>query len=97
MRSRLVLMVGLLLVWPCGMAGAMPPPEDTPEEVLRTEIILEARSPQTGERLTAADYAQVEAAQGERAYDPELDPQVRHLIFLLQLRNMLKPIIPFIP
>jgi hypothetical protein len=79
------------------MASAIPPPEDTPDEVLRTEIILEARSPQTGERLTAAEYVQVEAAQAERAYDPELDPRIRHIIFLLQLRRALEPIIPFFP
>ena len=40
---------------------ALPPPEDTPEEVLRTEIFLTARSPVDGKPLTAAEYAQLQA------------------------------------
>ena len=39
----------------------LPPPEDTHEEILRTEIITEARSPIDGELLTAAEYAQLQA------------------------------------
>ena len=39
----------------------LPPPEDTPEEILRTEIITEARSPINGELLTAAEYAELQA------------------------------------
>jgi len=38
-------------------ATALPPPEDLPEEILRTEIITEARSPIDGQPLTAAEYA----------------------------------------
>lgn len=38
-------------------AIALPPPEDVPEEILRTEIITEARSAIDGQPLTAAEYA----------------------------------------
>ncbi|MFO0172935.1 MAG: hypothetical protein ACK51W_10705 [Aphanizomenon sp.] len=37
---------------------ALPPPEDIPEEILRTEIILAARSPIDGQIITPADYAE---------------------------------------
>lgn len=77
-------------------AIAIPPPEDTPEEVLRTEIILEARSPLTGESLTAAQYAQLQEDLG-RTETPLLPSQIRELIFLLQIRRVVRPVIPFIP
>ncbi|PSN10682.1 hypothetical protein C7271_25645, partial [filamentous cyanobacterium CCP5] len=40
---------------------SLPPPEDTPEEILRTEVIVEARSPLTGEPLSVAEYAALQA------------------------------------
>ncbi|NJO41167.1 MAG: glutathione S-transferase [Cyanobacteria bacterium CRU_2_1] len=80
-------------------AMALPPPEDVPEEVLRTEIITEARSPVTGEPLTAAEYAELEE---ELQRNPELystlPSQLRYIITLLQLRRALRrTIFPFIP
>jgi hypothetical protein len=78
------------------LAVALPPPEDTPEEVLRTEIILEARSPLTGEPLTAAEYAELMAdLRSDR--EPILASEIRETIFLLQLRRVLKPVIPILP
>lgn len=77
---------------------ALPPADDVPEEVLRTEIITEARSPLNGEPLTATEYAEL---QEELQRDPELvdtlDPQIRRVIFLLQIRRTLRRVIPFIP
>lgn len=79
-------------------ALALPPPEDQPEEILRTEIILEARSPIDGEPLTAAEYAelqaQMEAEAQETGYVP---PQIRRLITLLRIRKVLRTILPFLP
>lgn len=76
---------------------SLPPPEDLPEEVLRTEIITEARSPVDGEWLTAAEYAELEA---ELQRNPELynsiSPQIRHTIFLLQIRRAVRSIAPFL-
>lgn len=74
---------------------ALPPPEDIPEEVLRTEIITEARSPIDGEALTAAEYAELQAQIESGRFPPNLDPEIRHLIFLLQIRKMLKTFFPF--
>lgn len=78
------------------LVRALPPPEDVPEEVLRTEIILDARSPLTGEPLTAAEYAQLQEDL-QRRPTPVLSSEIRELIFLLQLRRVLKPVIPFLP
>jgi hypothetical protein len=75
---------------------ALPPPAETPEEVLRTEIILEARSPLTGEPLTAAEYAQLQETLAENP-TPLVASEIRELILLLQLRRVFRPILPFLP
>jgi hypothetical protein len=66
-----------------------------PEEVLRTEIITEARSPIDGKSLTAAEYAQLQAQIQQSLFDPELNPQIRQLIFLLRVRQLLRTVAPF--
>lgn len=94
--SKVLIAVVLFAIgWPQS-SKALPPPEDTPEEVLRTEVILEARSPVTGEPLTAAEYEQLleELSRNEAT---SLSPEIRELIFLLQLRRVIKPFIPFLP
>ena len=73
---------------------ALPPPEDTPEEILRTEIILDARSPLDGQPLTAAEYAELEAQLQQSAFPPEVNSDIQHLVFLLQIRKLLKTLIP---
>jgi hypothetical protein len=79
------------------VAVALPPPEDIPEEVLRTGVITEARSPVDGQPLTAAEYAELEE---ELQRDPQLydtlSPQIRQIIFLLQLRRAVRTIAPFL-
>ncbi|MEH2293302.1 hypothetical protein [Nostoc sp.] len=74
---------------------ALPPPEDTPEEILRTKIIIEARSPIDGKFLTAAEYIQLQA-QLQEAPPPKLDPKIREQIFLLRLRKTLFQFFPFL-
>ncbi|MBF2078768.1 MAG: glutathione S-transferase [Synechococcales cyanobacterium T60_A2020_003] len=76
-------------------AAALPPPEDTPEEVLRTEIILEARSPLDGEPLTAAEYAELQDYLS-RYPEPEIAPEIRQLIRLLYLRRAIRSVFPFL-
>jgi hypothetical protein len=73
---------------------ALPPADEIPEEILRTEIFTEARSPIDGKPVSAAEYAQLEA-QLETAPPPRLDSRVRHTIFLLRVRNFFRKIIPF--
>jgi hypothetical protein len=74
---------------------ALPPPEDIPEEVLRTEIITEARSPIDGQPLTAAEYAQIRAQLAESPFPPQVDSNIQQLIFLLNVRKFLKTFTPF--
>ncbi|MEH1974470.1 MAG: hypothetical protein V7L02_14935 [Nostoc sp.] len=74
---------------------ALPPPEDTPEEILRTKIIIEARSPIDGRFLTAAEYIQLQA-QLQEVPPPKLDPNIREQIFLLRLRKTLFQFLPFL-
>jgi hypothetical protein len=76
---------------------ALPPPEDIPEEVQRTEIITEARSPLNGEPLTPADYAELQA-ELEAGPDtpPEVNPQIAEVVRLLRLRQALNTFFPFL-
>lgn len=74
---------------------ALPPIDDIPEEILRTEIILEARSPIDGKKLTAAEYAQLQTEMQTNP-PPRLNPKIRDQIFLLQLRKVLLQIFPFL-
>ncbi|ELS04005.1 hypothetical protein Xen7305DRAFT_00037330 [Xenococcus sp. PCC 7305] len=69
---------------------ALPPPEDIPEEIMRTEIILEARSPIDGVALNPAEYAELQAQLQESNFDPKLNSDVQELIFLLQLRKFIR-------
>jgi len=81
--------------WTSSVVIALPPAEDTPEEILRTKIIIEARSPIDGSFLTAAEYIQVQA-QLQEAPPPKLDPKIREQIFLLRLRKTLLQFFPFL-
>jgi len=77
-------------------ALALPQPEDTPEEILRTEIIIDARSPLTGEPLSATEYAILMEQLQDPNRNPQVSPEVAQLIGLLQFRRVVKPILPFI-
>lgn len=71
-------------------------PVEVPEEILRTEIIVEARSPLTGELLTATEYTQLQASLEREGRPPQLSSDIRQIVYLLRLRRLLKPIVPFI-
>jgi hypothetical protein len=89
----LSLLLGLTFVVAKPALG-LPPPEDVPEEVLRTEIITEARSPLDGKPLTAAEYAQLKAQLAEGSIPPQISSNIRQLIFLLRLRQLLRTVAP---
>ncbi len=76
-------------------AIALPPPEDIPEEVLRTEIILEVRSPIDGKPFSSNDYEELKAELSQSPNSPLINSDIQELIFLLQLRKLVKTIIPF--
>lgn len=71
-------------------------PDEIPEEVLRTEIITAARSPLTGEPLSAAEYAQLLETLQAPTGDTLVNQQIRYLVFLLQIRRSIRPIVPFL-
>lgn len=84
----------LVVLGDCALA--LPPPDDIPEEILRTEVITEARSPLNGEPLSAADYAALQEQLRDPNTEPVVNPDIAELIQLLQLRRLLKPILPFL-
>lgn len=100
--SALLIILGVTTSILVGLGGsigkavmALPAIDDMPEEILRTEIILEARSPIDGKKLTAAEYAQLQT-QMQTNPPPRLNPKIRDQIFLLQLRKVLLQLFPFL-
>jgi hypothetical protein len=79
-----------------GRALALPPPDEIPEEILRTEVIAEARSPIDGEFISAADYAALQEHLRDPNTETVVNPDIAELIQLLQLRRLLKPVLPFL-
>jgi len=89
------LFVGLNLFIPKAASGLRA--IEIPEEVLRTEIIIEARSPIDGKPLNAAEYAELQAQLQIRPNPPKLSPKVRETVFLLRLRQLIRTFAPFLP
>ena len=100
-RTRfLVLSISIsIFVWLSSHLGsvgmALPPPEDIPEEILRTEIIIAALSPIDGKQLTAAEYVQLQE-QLQVSPPRKLDPKIRDQIYLLRIRKALLQFFPFL-
>jgi len=79
-------------------AIALPPPDDVPEEVLRTHIILEGRSPENGELLSASEFAEENAEREAAINEGGVVPQeIARLITLLRIRKALRWVLPIIP
>lgn len=92
-------LAGWLLVAPGAAAEsqvALPPPEEVPEELLRTEMILPARSPIDGKPMSPAEYAQLtERLQENTATRNRVNPDVEHTVFMLRLLRLFRTITPF--
>ncbi|OLP19502.1 glutathione S-transferase [Leptolyngbya sp. 'hensonii'] len=82
-----------LLLYFSPITLALPPVEDTPEEVLRAEIITEARSPIDGQALTAAEFAELEAMLQVDA-QTIVSTRIRQQVFLLRIRRALRTLLP---
>jgi hypothetical protein len=76
---------------------SLPPADETPEEILRTRMITEARSPIDGQPVSAAEYAQLQEQLQDVNDVESVDSELAQLIFLLQVRRVVRPILPFIP
>lgn len=95
MKLQIIFPISLLLLSPLNSASALPPPQDIPEEVLRTEIILEGRSPIDGKPLSAREYAELQAQLAQSTNSPKVSADIQERIFLLQIRKLIKTIVPF--
>lgn len=90
--TLVILLLTCLQPLPC---LSLPPAQDVPEEILRTEVILGGRSPVDGKPLSASEYEELEAELTESRFQPEIKGDIQQLIFLLQIRKLIKTIIPF--
>lgn len=90
--TLIILFLTCLQPLPC---LSLPPAQDVPEEILRTEVIFEGRSPVDGKPLSASEYEELEAELTESRFQPEIKGDIQQLIFLLQIRKLIKTIIPF--
>jgi hypothetical protein len=97
-------LAGLVFSLPSAALASLPPPDDIPEEVLRSqfwleeqsgEIILE-RSPQTGQALKVPEIVDKQK-QSDQPEKPEvvLAPEVQTIITLLRLRQLWRSLLPF--
>lgn len=68
---------------------------EIPEEILRTEIILTARSPINGQPLTATEYTQLQK-QLQTSPPPGLNSAIQDQIFLLRIRKAILQFFPFL-
>jgi hypothetical protein len=96
-RFLLLVISGSQLFVPLAHASKPPTTEDIPEEVLRAEIITEARSPIDGKPLSAIDFAElvVQVEQKTERDDAAASIQnssIKNLLFLVRLRGFLKSV-----
>lgn len=75
----------------------LPPPNDLPEEIARTQIIVEARSPVDGRPLSASEYAELQVQLEAVNRSPQLRREIRQTIFLLEFRRGIYDLFPFLP
>ncbi len=94
--TMLTLVINFLPLFRATSSMALPPATDTPEEILRTEIILDGRSPITGEPLNASEYAELQTNLAKRKFSPQLNSDIQQLIFLLRIRKFFKTLIPLL-
>jgi hypothetical protein len=90
-------MSGCQLFVPLAHASKPPTPDDIPEEVLRAEIITEARSPIDGKPLSAIDFAELvvrveQTTERDVATASLQNSSVKNLLFLIRLRGFLKSV-----
>lgn len=95
MRSITGLIAISMLTLSGEISVALPPPSDIPEEVLRTDIIVEGRSSLNNEALTPQEKELLREKLQNSKFPPQINPKIRQLIFLLQIRNAIRTVIPF--
>jgi hypothetical protein len=91
----IVVAIGSQSIDPVG--AIVSPDADIPEEILRAEIITEARSPIDGRALSATEFAELVVTTKQRMDLDDADvaianPRFKETIFLLRLRGFLKSV-----
>ncbi len=87
--------IGCLGVGQQDPAEALPPADDIPEEILRAQPSLQSRSPRSNRALSPSEYGQqLQDDEADRPSQPDIDPELQHLLFLLKLRQALRPLLP---
>ena len=94
MKFLLFNLVLLINILNSAVAYSLPSEDDIPEEVLATEIILEARSSVNNRVLSPQQYLEEKENQEASVFPPDLDPEIKHNIFLLRILKMFKTISP---
>ncbi len=93
-----VIITSILLTSAPAIANGLPPATDPPEEVLRAEVITNARSPINNQPMTATQYAEQQTEITTlNQVPPKVSDKVRNTIALLKLRKFIKTVLPFIP
>jgi hypothetical protein len=71
---------------------------DLPEEVLRSEILLDGRSPFDGRRLAATEYTELQQEiEQANEVEPQVASKIRRLIGLIKFRKFIKRVLPIVP
>ncbi len=98
-RSMLVLFALTIALTPLSVRAAEAEGmDDLPEEVLRSEILLDGRSSLTGERLSATEYAEMQSEiEQANAVEPQVASKLRNLVGLVKLRKFIKTVLPIVP
>jgi hypothetical protein len=89
--------VGIFSLFSLPTYATIPIEGDIPEEILRTEIITEARSPIDGQPLSPAEFAELVVQIQERndkdaAQVVADNPKFKELFFLIKLRSFLRSV-----
>jgi hypothetical protein len=97
-----LIQVGIYLIIGCQLvntvhASNLPSTADIPEEVLRAEIIIEARSPIDGTALSANDFAELvvntkQELDRDNAIAATSNPRFKETLQLIRLRSFLKSV-----
>ena len=95
-QAGIYLISGCYLLIPV-YASNLPSDADIPEEVLRAEIITEARSPIDGTALSATDFAELvvttkQELDRQNAIAATNNPRLKETLLLLRLRSFLKSV-----
>ncbi|WP_295614985.1 hypothetical protein [Chamaesiphon sp. GL140_3_metabinner_50] len=95
--AQIVLCVSTILQISLPASGVISTDDDIPEEVLRAEIITEARSPIDGKALSANEFAELVVTTKQQIDRDSADvaansPKLKETILLLRLRSFLRSV-----